>query len=103
MDKLHCPGCKSDHIKVQSRKRYFSWAALCIVITSLSYLIFINPLLKAGEWDGYKMMLTVLNETVLCISIILFFYFCVSGIFKKQTTYVCRDCNHQFSNTSLLV
>jgi DNA-directed RNA polymerase subunit RPC12/RpoP len=27
----------------------------------------------------------------------------VSGIFKKQTTYTCRDCSHQFSNTSLLV
>jgi Zn finger protein HypA/HybF involved in hydrogenase expression len=103
MDKLHCPGCKSDRIRIQSRKRYFSWAVLCLAIALVTYLILINPLLRPGEWDGFKMMLTVLNETAFCISIILFVYFLVSGIFKKQTTYTCRDCNHQFSNTSLLV
>ena len=103
MDKLHCPGCKSDHIKVLSRKRYFSWTGLCFVLALVTYFILKNPMLRPGEWDGFKMMLTVLNETVFCISIILFVYFLASGIFKKQTTYICRDCDHQFSNTSLLV
>jgi hypothetical protein len=98
MNKLQCPGCKSEHITVQSRRRYLSWAALCLAIIGVSYLVIRTPLLKPGEWNAAIMALIIASETAFCISIILGVYYLALGIFKRHTTYFCRDCKEVFDN-----
>jgi hypothetical protein len=98
MDKLHCPGCKSEHISVQSRRKYLAWAMLCLIILLVSYAVLRIPLLKPGEWDTFKMMLILFFESALCISLIMIVYYLVLGISKKHTSYTCRDCHHQFDD-----
>lgn len=98
MNKLQCPGCKSEHITVQSRRRYFSKAAFCLVIIAASYLVIKAPLLKPGEWNTAVMILIIASETTFCISIILGVYYLALGIFKHHTTYLCRDCDEVFDN-----
>ena|ERR1700749_3591395 len=102
MEKLHCPGCKSEHITVHSRLKYLAWAMFCAVIVSISSVILGIHILRPGEWDTFKMMLVLLNQVALCISVILFFYYLALCINKKHTSYYCRDCHHEF-NDGLIV
>ncbi|WP_426671351.1 hypothetical protein ACPPVU_08950 [Mucilaginibacter sp. McL0603] len=98
MDMLHCPGCKSEHITVHSRRKYFAWTVLCLLIILGSYSVLRIPLLRPGEWDTLKMLLILFCEVALCISLIMVVYYLVLGISKKHTSYTCRDCHHQFDD-----
>jgi len=98
MNKLQCPGCKSEHIAVQSRRRYISWAVVCLAIIFVSYLVIRAPLLKPGEWNAAIMVFIIASETAFCISIILGVYYLALGIFKRHTTYFCRDCKQVFED-----
>jgi len=98
MNKLQCPGCKSERISVQSRRRYLSWAALCLAIIGLSYLVIRAPLLKPGDWNAAMMAFIIASETAFCISIIMGVYYLALGIFKRHTTYMCRDCKEIFDD-----
>jgi hypothetical protein len=102
MNKLQCPGCKSDHITIHSRSRYFSWAALCLGIVSLSYLIIRTPMLKPGEWNGALIALSILSETAFCISIIMAVYYIILGILKRHASYTCKNCQHDFDTHSYI-
>jgi len=96
MEKLQCPKCKCENIAVYSRRRYLLWAAAYLLFIFFSYLVIRTPLLKAGEWDPGLMLFIIFSETVFCISIILFVYYVALALSKKQTTYLCRSCNHAF-------
>ena len=98
MDKLHCPGCKSERIAVHSRRKYLAWAILCIVILAFSTIVLRIHLLKPGEWDTFKMLLILLNQVAFCIALIMAIYYLVLGVYKKHTSYYCRDCDHEFDN-----
>lgn len=102
MNKLQCPGCKSEHITVQSRRRYLSWAALCLAIIGVSFLVMRAPLLKPGEWNGAIMTLVIASETMFCIAIILCVYYLALGILKRHTTYFCRDCKEVFDHNLIV-
>jgi hypothetical protein len=98
MNTLHCPGCKSEHITVHSRRKYFAWTVLCLLIISINYAVLNMRLLKPGEWDAFKMMLILLNQVTFCIALIMAIYYFVLGFFKKHTSYFCRECHHEFDN-----
>jgi len=102
MEKLQCPECKCDNIAVQSRRRYFLWAAVCLGFILLGYLVIRTPLLRPGEWNAWLMVLIILSETMFCISIILAVYYIVLGVMKKHTTYFCRSCKHDFDNVLII-
>jgi hypothetical protein len=98
MEKLHCPKCKSDHIVIQNRRRYFSLAALCLVVIFLSCLVLKTPLLKRGDWNSAIMVLIITIETSLCIAIIMGIYYFALGVFKRHTSYTCRNCKYEFES-----
>jgi hypothetical protein len=98
MEKLHCPKCKSDHIIVQNRRRYFSLAALCLLIIIVCYLVLRTPVLKSSDWSSVIMVLIIAIETALCIAIIMGIYYFALGVFKRQTSYTCRRCKCEFES-----
>jgi hypothetical protein len=95
---LHCPECQGDHITVHSRWRYFAWTVLCLVIISLSYVALMMPLLDPGEWNIFKMGLILFCQAAFCIGLVMVFYYFVTGIFKKHTSYRCQDCDIEFDS-----
>lgn len=98
MEKLQCPECKCENIAVHSRRRYFLFAAVCVVFILLSYQVIRTPLLKPGEWSAGLMLFIIFSETVFCIGIILAIYYIALAILKKHTTYFCRNCKHDFDH-----
>lgn len=100
MEKLQCPKCHSDHyVNIQSRRRYFSQAALCLAIILSSYLIIKAPLLKPGEWNGYIITLIVACQTAFCIAIIMAIYYFTLGVFKRAPSYFCKFCKYAFDDS----
>jgi len=94
--KVHCPNCKSDIIKTESRLKYFVRSASCFAIVILSFLLF-NSM---GDDDADT--ITTLGFYVFLIfaglSVVFGINYIIKGLRVKETSYECEYCTRKFKD-----
>ena len=101
MNQSQCPNCKSTNVKVYSKQKYFTRAAVLLVVTivlfSLAYYLY-DYLRKYDDRSfddraGLGSMILYGIGAFFSATFGLFFF--IRGVFIKGVSYKCRFCKYK--------
>jgi hypothetical protein len=92
---VKCPECKSENIKIRSKRRYFLKAAACLVVILFCYVMF-NSLRSEKDIDPVIIVGVLGSLLFSYLSVILGLYYFIKGILTMETSYRCRYCKNTF-------
>jgi len=94
-----CPQCKSENIRICSRRRDFLFAAGCLVVILFFSLLFY----EAGvEGDSLQIFVAfILSSSAVLFAFIMGIYFFVRGIRTRGKGYYCNYCKKKFETPLL--